>query len=100
AAADLARPYDKERFLGDDHDLLVGLYAADEDVRSTDAIDVTIGALALRVDPRGRVTPAVPGVRAAVDLDEDTSLDQPDDFDEEWVVELAIPLAALGGLRA
>lgn len=97
---DLARPYSEALFLSDDQDLLIGLYAADEDVRSTDGFDVAIATLALRVDVRGRITPALPGARAAVDLDEETTIDRPDDDDEEWAIELAIPLDAIGGLRA
>ncbi len=88
----LARPSSEVRFLHDADTLYVGLYAADEDIRSTDAFDVAIGALVLRVDVTGKVTPATPGVRAAVD--HDGTLDDAHDDDEEWVVELAVPLAA------
>jgi len=91
-----ARPFSDARFLRDDGALYVGLYAADEDVRSSDAFDVDLGELALRVDVRGRVTPAVPGVKVAIDVDEETTIDRPDDFDEEWKVVLVVPQAALG----
>ncbi|MGE5181161.1 MAG: hypothetical protein ACM31C_03820 [Acidobacteriota bacterium] len=90
----LARPYSEVRFLRDDTTLYVGLYAADENIQSaTDAFDVAIGALSLRVDATGKVTPPHDGVRAAIDSD--GTLDNPQDFDEEWVIELAIPLDAL-----
>ncbi len=87
----LARPSSEVRLLHDDDTLYVGLYAADENLQSaTDAFDVSIGALALRVDVKGTVTPPHDGVRAAVDTD--GTIDDPHDFDEEWVIELAIPL--------
>lgn len=92
---ELARPSSEVRFLYDGTDVLVALYAADENIESRDAFDLTIGELALHVDSRGRVTPAAPGVRAAVGYDEGT-LDDPRDDDEEWVVELAIPASAAG----
>lgn len=92
---ELARPSSEVRFLHDDADLIVALYAADEDIQSTDAFDFTVGTLALHVDSTGKVTPPTPGVRAAVDMDEGTR-DNANDDDEEWVVELAIPLAKAG----
>jgi hypothetical protein len=97
AGAEPARPHSEARFVRDGRNLYVGLYAADEDVRSTDAFDVTVGALAMHVDVRGRITPATPpGVQVAVDVDEETTIDVPGDFDEEWKVMLAIPLDAAG----
>jgi hypothetical protein len=97
AGTEEARPHSEARFLRDDHDLFIGLYAADEDVRSTDAFDVAVGALAMHVDVKGRITPSPPpGVRVAVDVDEETTIDKSDDFDEEWKIVLAIPLDRLG----
>lgn len=92
---ELARPSSELRFLHDDHDLIVALYGADENIEHTDAFDLTIGTLALHADATGKVTPDVPGLRAKAGYDEGT-LDHPQDDDEEWVVELAIPLSALG----
>jgi hypothetical protein len=94
---ELARPSSEARFLRDDHDLLVALYAADQNVESRDAFDLTLGELTVHVTATGKVTPALPGVRAKVGMDEGTIDDARDD-DEEWVVELAIPLE-LAGLR-
>lgn len=91
----LSRPSSEARFLHDDKDLIVALYAGDENIQSTDAFGFTVGTLALHVTATAKVTPAVPGVRAAVGYDEGT-LDHPQDDDEEWVVELAIPLSATG----
>lgn len=87
-----ARPYSELRLLRDDTRLLIGLYAADEDIRSTDAFDVTLGAIALHVTAAGVATP----VAREVGVDRDGTLDKPDDYDEEWVIETAVPIAELG----
>jgi hypothetical protein len=94
----LARPSSEIRVLHDDAAVLVALYAVDENIETRDAFDLAIGPLSLHVDATGKLTPAVPGVRAAVDYDEGT-LDNPKDDDEEWVVELAIPIEATGMTR-
>ena len=78
-----ARPYSEIRLLRDDANLIVGLYAADEDIRSTDAFELTAGSFAVRLDARG--TASDPRVRAGVDLD--GTIDHPSDDDEEWVIE-------------
>ncbi|HTR50046.1 MAG TPA: hypothetical protein VMJ10_05010 [Kofleriaceae bacterium] len=90
----LARPSSEVRFLHDDKDLFVGLYAADENIQTSDAFELHVGALALRLDATGKVTPDTPGLRVA--LDRDGSLDDPKNNDEEWLLEVAIPLAATG----
>jgi hypothetical protein len=89
----LSRPTSEVRLLTDGRDLFVGLYAADDDIRSTDAFELRVANLDLRADAAGHVTPALPGLRIAVDRD--GTLDNPSNFDEEWVVELAIPLTSL-----
>jgi hypothetical protein len=91
----LARPSSEVRFLHDDKDLIVALYAADENIETRDAFDFSVGTLALHVDARGVVTPPNAAIRAKTDFDEGT-IDNPKDDDEEWVVELAIPLDAVG----
>lgn len=91
-----ARPASEVRVLQDDRDLLIALYAADEDITSADRFELSIGALSLRASPTGAIEPAIPGARVRAGLDEGT-LDDPRDDDEEWVVELAIPLAAFAG---
>jgi hypothetical protein len=88
-----ARPYSHIRLLRDAQTLYVGLYAADQDIRSTDAFQLAIGTLTLSIDPRGLITPPIAGARAAVDVDE--TLDDPRDEDEEWVIEAAIPFIAV-----
>ena len=90
-----ARPYSEMRFLRDDAYLYIGLYAADENIVSTDRFDVTVDELHVRIDPRGRIEPALSGARAACDVD--GSVDSPGDLDEEWVCEVAVPRTPLDG---
>ena len=89
-----ARPYSEIRILRDETHVLVGLYAADEDIRSDDSFDISLGGggFVTHLTAGGRATPA--SVRTAVDRD--GSIDDPSDDDEEWVVEAAIPIAELG----
>lgn len=91
----LARPSSEVRLLRDDQNLIVALYAADENIETRDAFDFAIGSVSLHVDATGKVTPELAGVVAKTGFDEGT-LDNAQDDDEEWVVELAIPLAAVG----
>ena len=89
-----ARPFSQVRFLHDADTLYVGLYAADQNILSSDKFELTIGTVVIAADPLGHITPAIAGVRAGKDAD--GTVDQPGDQDEEWVIELAIPLAATG----
>ena len=88
---DQARPFSSVRFLRDATSLYVGLYAADEDIELGDFFQVRLGQLELRVHPRGELDASAPGVKAAVDTD--GTIGDPSDDDEEWVVELGVPLA-------
>jgi hypothetical protein len=88
-----ARPYSHIRLLRDARTLYIGLYAADQDIRSTEAFELALGTLRLAIDPRGRITPPTAGIAAAAEVDE--TLDDPSDEDEEWVIEAAIPIAAV-----
>ena len=88
-----ARPYSQIRLLRDDRTLYLGLYAADQDIRSSDRFELAIGTLALSIDPRAVITPPIAGARAAADVDE--TLDDPRDEDEEWIIEAAIPITAV-----
>jgi hypothetical protein len=87
----LARPYSEIRLLADADAIYVALYAADEDIESSDRFDIAVGTLAFAAHPDGKVEPAVPAA-----VDRDGTLDKPSDDDEEWVVELAIPRDQLG----
>src|SRR5215467_1883859 len=59
-----ARPYSELRLLRDDGHLYIGLYAADEDIRSTDGWDLTIGDLTERITADGKTSS---GMSAGVD---------------------------------
>jgi hypothetical protein len=83
AKGDIASPYSEARFLRDDNFVYIALYAADEDVRSTDSFIVQLGGKTLRFSPKG------PGT------DVDGTVDSPADDDEEWLVEAKIPLSAI-----
>jgi hypothetical protein len=85
----LARPYSEIRLLADADNLYLGLYAADEDIESTDAFELQLGTLAVTAHADGKVSAGTAGI------DRDGTLDKPSDDDEEWVVELAIPRAQL-----
>lgn len=93
-----ARPYSDARVVSARGQLIVALYAADEDIRTTgplrDVFHVTIGGATFDVSATGELRGAPPGTRIGHDLD--GTVDDPSDDDEEWVTELAIPLAALG----
>lgn len=96
---ELARPSSDVRLLQDDATVYVGLYAADDDLESaTDAFDVVVGGLAMRADVAGRIAPAMPDVHAGIDRD--GTLDDPSNFDEEWVLEIAVPRARVFGASA
>src|SRR2546430_17249992 len=88
-----AAPYSDARFLRDDRYLYLALYAADEDIRAGDEFVVELGRTTLHFTAAGVLRPAIAGAHVAVDLD--GSLDDPANDDEEWVVEAAIPLAAV-----
>ncbi|MEP6861949.1 MAG: hypothetical protein ABJE66_15100 [Deltaproteobacteria bacterium] len=89
-----ARPFSETSFLHDKTYLYVGLYAADENIQSGEFFDVHIGALAFHANATGTVTPEIQGAKASIDRD--GTLDDPSNDDEEWVLELAIPLQATG----
>jgi hypothetical protein len=95
---ELARPSSEVRFLHDATTVYVGLYAADQNIVSeTDAFDLQIGAIALRLDPKGRTVPTRPDIK--VGIDSDGTVDDPRDDDEEWKLEVAIPLTDTGLTR-
>ena len=92
-----ATPYSDARFDWTSSSLRVGLYAADQDIVSADAFHVEIDSggtkRALDVNAKCAVN-GLDGVRVA--CDSDGTVDVPGDMDEEWVVEMEIPLAAIG----
>jgi hypothetical protein len=116
-----AHPYSEASFLWDDDNLYLGLYAADEDIRvraqKHDALAAGDDAFRVRlhhdggedfvfdIAPSGvfadasQAGDAAPSLawesHAVVAVDHDGTLNDASDEDEEWVVEAAIPLAAL-----
>ncbi len=96
-AGEAARPFSEARVTFREGTLYLGLYAADERIDTTgplrDAFQVKVGGTSFMVSADGHVEGAPPGTRAAVDVDglpNDDAID-----DEEWKVELAIPMARL-----
>ena len=98
ANGEAGRPYSDARLAVVRDELVVALYAADEDVRATgpqrDVFRVTVGNVTFEASATGELRGAPPGTRVGHDLD--GTPDDPSDDDEEWVLELAIPLASLG----
>lgn len=109
-----ARPYSDARILWGDGDLYVLLYAADVDVRShEDAFRLTFSCGSHDVSVRvvsafadGTLKDVARGAQGEVDRtwrsgahvsrEIDGTIDDPSDTDEEWSLEMAVPLASLG----
>jgi hypothetical protein len=91
---DLARPYSEVRFLHDERNLYVATYAADINITSDDAFDIDVGPLHERIFVTGKVVPEAPDIDVAVF--KDGSLDDPAHKDEEWKLEMSIPIAKTG----
>jgi hypothetical protein len=116
-----ARPHSEARLVWGDGQLYVALYAADEDIRATrtepdaplwldDAFHLSFRDARIErtidVSPLGTITDArredggrfdyawSSGAHASREID--GTVNHPDDDDEEWAIELAIPLASLG----
>jgi hypothetical protein len=123
AAGRLARPHSEARLLWQGRTLFMALYAADEDIRATAAThDSPLagddhfvlrfaderggGASVIEISAAGVVADAREDAAGARDttwesavrlgVERDGTLNDPRDDDEEWVVEAAVPLSALG----
>ena len=114
----LSRPYSDARFTWRDGNLYVFLYAADENIEAPetsgqelahDAFRLTFATAEdtrqLEVSARGAMTasltrsdggtgPWMTSAQAVTDAEE--TVDDPTDEDEEWIVELTVPLTSLG----
>ncbi|MGH7294259.1 MAG: carbohydrate-binding family 9-like protein [Polyangiaceae bacterium] len=115
-----ARPYTSARLLWGDGHLYLSLYAADEDIESrTDQPDGPLWLddsfrlsfsqgdveRVIEVSPRGVVTDSIRRGGRAYDYgwssgvhvspERDGTLNKPDDMDEEWVIEMAVPLESI-----
>jgi hypothetical protein len=88
----LSRPTSEVRLLHDDAHLFVGLYAADDNIQTTDAFELELGGHTWTISAVGKIDPPIEG--ATIGVDRDGTIDDPSNNDEEWVIELAIPLAA------
>ena len=115
-----ARPHSEARLLWGDGMLYVALYAADRDIVTNDTgrgeprwmgdsfhftLTVRDATYVFEVSPSGALTEArVAGAStdygwksgAKVGHDVDGTVDDPTDDDEEWAIEMAIPLSSLG----
>jgi hypothetical protein len=89
-----ARPHSEVRLLHDTRNLYIGLYAADQNIESKDRFDIAVGDLKLAAYATGKLDPPIDGASAGIDRD--GTLDDPKNEDEEWVLEIAIPLAKTG----
>jgi hypothetical protein len=110
-AGGAARPYSDARLVWGDGHLYVLLYAADEDVRSrSDAFRMAFfrdgATYAVAISASGAVHDEARDAEGRVDArwrsgthvsrEIDGTLDDPRDTDEEWSLEIALPLASLG----
>ena len=123
---DIARPYSEASFTWGDGELYVSLYAADQDIRAVaenpadvwkdDSFHIVFDdgtnerifdvSAKAKLAASTRVSRfAMPGDRPAsktwesgahVSPEIDGTPNEPDDDDEEWVIEMAIPLSSLG----
>jgi hypothetical protein len=118
-----ARPHTEARFVRAEEYLYVTLYAADEDLRAgAEEHDTSVSGddefhlvftdekteRVLEINPMGVLVDGTrpAGSNAPLDLgwesgarisvDRDGTPNHPEDHDEEWVIEMAIPLEALG----
>ena len=88
-----AQPRTQIRLLRDDKTLYVAFTAADQDIQSTDAIQLVIPPLVMWFDPRGLMKPAVTDAEVAAAYDK--TIDNPSDVDTAWTVEVALPIRSL-----
>jgi hypothetical protein len=107
-----ARPYSDARFTWANGNLYILLYAADEDLRGGDPRDpehasadafhlifhAETGDRVIDVSPTELWAYGAPELakRVRIARDSDGTLDMNGDEDEEWLIEMAVPLDALG----
>lgn len=121
----MATPYSDARLVWDDNYLYVALYAADIDIRAANTVPDTIASgddsfhllfeteaaeYSFDISAGGLLRDAIRRKSASggighfdarwnsgahVSVESDGTVNRPGDYDEEWVVEMAIPLAAL-----
>ncbi|MFO0597604.1 MAG: hypothetical protein U0228_20020 [Myxococcaceae bacterium] len=89
-------PHTELRALWTKEALVLGVYSADQDLRSSDVVHLKVGELLLEVSAAGKLVQPVAGVRVAVERDGSLDEDGTGEDDEEWLVEVSIPWSALG----
>jgi hypothetical protein len=92
-----ARPHTHARLVWGGEYLYMAVLASDEDIESDDAIHIAFSGdtqYAIDVSPKALVTGSIRGVHASSEID--GTIDKPNNFDEEWSLELAIPFESLG----
>lgn len=93
-----ARPHSHARLVWGGEYLYMAVLASDEDIESDDAIHFVFSQgnveHTMAVTPRGVITGSIHGVHVSTEID--GTVDHPNNFDEEWSLELAIPFESLG----
>ena len=93
-----ARPHTHARLVWGGEYLYMAVLASDEDIRSDDAIHIAFtqgdAQCAIDVSPTAAIKGSIRGVHASSEVD--GTIDAPNNFDEEWTLELAIPFESLG----
>jgi hypothetical protein len=111
ASGKVATPHSETRLVWSGDYLYLALYASDEDIRTEgDAFRIVFSqpgvAYAIEVSPTAAVTGSIrrgeggwepgwsSGAHASREID--GTIDDPRNMDEEWAIELAVPLASIG----
>jgi len=93
-----ARPHTHARLVWGGEYLYMAVLASDEDIRSYDHIHIAFSQgdteRAIDVSPDAVIKGSIRGVHASAEID--GTIDKPNNFDEEWSLELAIPFESLG----
>jgi hypothetical protein len=104
----LVPPYTEARVVCERDALVVAIYAADEDLRSSDRVGLVLhrpdgATFVVEVSPAGDLLWHAPGAAGgapptgvAAAIDADGTLDHDDLEDEEWIAEIRVPWSALG----
>jgi hypothetical protein len=93
-----AVPHTHARLIWGGEYLYMAVLASDEDIESDDALHIVFfegdAQRAIDVSPRAVITGSIGGVHASSEID--GTINAPGDYDEEWTLELAIPVESLG----
>ncbi len=93
-----ARPHTSARLVWGGQYLYMAVLASDEDIESDDALHIVfsqgVAEYAIDVSPKAEIKGSIRGVHASSEID--GTINSPNNFDEEWSLELAIPFESLG----